>query len=199
MATAQAPAPVYVIHGTSTKDDDWFPWLEQAAAHCDPAMTVTRLDLPDPFAPRPQAWQQAIDRQIPVTDSSAPLVIVAHSLGCAASLRWIESHPELKNVRLILVGPFDQPLAGYPMLDAFVTPPFDYAHIRASLRACDVITAKDDPIAPSRVSQNMADSLHAQLVVRSHGGHFLSSDGYDRFPLVLKEVQRLSSIELCSY
>ena len=21
----------YLIHGTSTKDDDWFPWLEKAA------------------------------------------------------------------------------------------------------------------------------------------------------------------------
>lgn len=188
------PAPVFVVHGTSTKDDDWFGWLEHAAAQLTPPINVTRLDLPHPFAPHPQAWQKAIDRQIPVTDPTSPIVIVAHSLGCAASLRWIESHPQLTNVRLILVGSFDQPLAGYPMLDAFVTPAFQYERIRASLKACEVITAQDDPIAPSRVSQNMAESLHAQLIVRLHGGHFLSSDGYDRFPLVLKEVQRFAQL-----
>lgn len=194
MVNMMDPAPVYVIHGTSTKDDDWFGWLEEAASQLKPAIDVTRLDLPHPFAPRPQEWQKAIDRQIPVTDPTAPIVIVAHSLGCAASLRWIESHPQLTNVRLILVGPFDQPLPGYPMLDAFVTPAFHYERIRASLKACDVITAQDDPIAPSRVSQNMAESLHAQLILRLHGGHFLSSDGYDRFPLVLTEVQRFAQL-----
>ena len=38
----------YLIHGTSTRDDDWFPWLEKAAR---PAIELDRLWLPDPFAP----------------------------------------------------------------------------------------------------------------------------------------------------
>lgn len=39
----------YLIHGTSTRDDDWFPWLEKAAR---PAIELDRLWLPDPFAPQ---------------------------------------------------------------------------------------------------------------------------------------------------
>ena len=37
----------YLIHGTSTRDDDWFPWLEKAAR---PAIELDHLWLPDPFA-----------------------------------------------------------------------------------------------------------------------------------------------------
>ena len=43
----------YLIHGTSTRDDDWFPWLEKAAR---PAIELDRLWLPDPFAPQQAAW-----------------------------------------------------------------------------------------------------------------------------------------------
>ena len=74
---------VYLIHGTSTRDDDWFAWW-----------------LPEPFNPDVQAWDRAIDDQITKDDD---LTIVAHSLGCIAALRFIQRQ-SLHNVRLILVG-----------------------------------------------------------------------------------------------
>lgn len=39
----------YLIHGTSTRDDDWFPWLEGAAA---PEIKLDRIFLPNPFSPQ---------------------------------------------------------------------------------------------------------------------------------------------------
>ncbi|MCT3439884.1 esterase, partial [Limosilactobacillus fermentum] len=51
----------YLIHGTSTRDDDWFPWLEEALA---PAVKLERLWLPDPFAPMQAAWDSALEDQI---------------------------------------------------------------------------------------------------------------------------------------
>lgn len=105
----------YLIHGTSTRDDDWFPWLEEAVA---PAIHLDRLWLPQPFSPSPAKWAQAIDHQIPASNG---VVIVAHSLGCVSALRFIERHA-LSDARLLLVGAFDCPLPAYPQLDAFVTP-----------------------------------------------------------------------------
>ena len=55
----------YLIHGTSTRDDDWFPWLEEALA---PAVKLERLWLPDPFAPTQAAWDSALEDQIKPAD-----------------------------------------------------------------------------------------------------------------------------------
>ena len=93
----------YLIHGTSTRDDDWFPWLEQAAK---PNIAVDRIMLPNPFAPDPQEWADAIDQQVPAQDG---VILIAHSLGCISTLRFVERH-DLHDARLLLVGAFDEPL-----------------------------------------------------------------------------------------
>lgn len=175
----------YLIHGTSTKDDDWFPWLEKTAA---PQINLNRLSLPTPFNPRVDQWDAAVDQQIPVADG---LILVAHSLGCITALRFVARH-KLQDVHLLLVGAFDQNLPHYPELDTFMTPAPDYRQITPKISSATVITAKDDPIAPYQDSVSVARRLNAKLIVQPYGGHFLSSDGFTEFPLVLKELRRLA-------
>lgn len=185
--TQPALPPAYLIHGTSTKEDDWFPWLEKAAAQGKPPIRLTRLDLPDPFNPDPADWAAAIDRQIPADHD---IVLIAHSLGCISALRWVERHPAARNIGLVLVGAFDSPLPAYSSLDAFVRPPLDYAKVKGKVTAPVVITAKDDPIAPMRGALLLADRLGAHAVLTATGGHFLASDGYTTFPMALAELQK---------
>lgn len=66
----------------------------------------------------------------------------------------------------------------------------DFAKIKNKFAHATVITAVDDPIAPHKMAVKVANNLGAKLVVRENGGHFLSSDGYTEFPLVLKELKR---------
>lgn len=175
----------YLLHGTSTRDDDWFPWLEQAAA---PEIKLERISLPNPFAPQAKDWNNAVDQQIPVNDN---LILVAHSLGCVTALRFVARH-HLHKVRLLLVGAFDQGLPAYPELDSFMTPAPDYEKITPKVSQATVITAKNDPIAPYRDSVDVAHRLDAKLILQDTGGHFLTSDGFRKFPLVLRELQRLA-------
>lgn len=175
----------YLIHGTSTRDDDWFPWLEKA---CAPQIKLDRIFLPNPFAPQADEWNDAVDQQIPATDG---LTLVAHSLGCITALRFVARH-QVHDVRLLLVSAFDQGLPTYPELDSFMTPTPDYQQIAPKVSQATVITAKDDPIAPYRNSINVAHQLGAKLIVQPTGGHFLTSDGFSEFPLALKELQHLT-------
>lgn len=176
----------YLIHGTSTRDDDWFPWLEKAVA---PAIELDRIWLPDSFNPDPKEWANAIDDQIPHAGGQS-VTMVAHSLGCIAALRFVERHA-LQNVKLVLVGAFAEPLPSYPQLDEFVTPPLDFNNVRAKVGRATVITAQDDPIAPYQDSVAVANQIGAKLIVRPTGGHFLSDDGYTEFPLVKTELERM--------
>lgn len=175
----------YLIHGTSTRDDDWFPWLEAAVK---PAIELDRIWLPNPYDPLPQEWADAIDKQVPVEDG---LVLVAHSLGCISAIRFIERH-QLKNARLLLVGAFDQPLPAYSSLDPFVTPAVDYQQVVPKVSKATVITAKNDPIAPYKGSVAVAHRLGAKLIVQETGGHFLDADGFTEFPLAEKELRRIA-------
>lgn len=174
----------YLIHGTSTKDDDWFPWLEQAAK---PNIQVHRLDLPNPFNPDQDEWNQAADYQIPAQDN---LTLIAHSLGCVTALRYLARH-QITNANLILVGAFADPLPAYPELNYFMQPRPDLNNVKNKIKQATVITAVDDPIAPYKSAVKVAHEIGAKLVVKKAGGHFLASDGYTEFPLVLKELQRM--------
>lgn len=176
----------YLIHGTSTRDDDWFPWLEKAVA---PQIKLDRLWLPEPFNPDPQEWTAALDDQIPHAAGQS-VTLVAHSLGCIAALRFVERHA-VQNVNLVLVGAFAEPLPMYPQLDGFVTPALDFQNVRAKVGQATVITAQDDPIAPYKDSVAVANHIGAKLIVRPTGGHFLSDDGYTEFPLVQTELERM--------
>lgn len=173
----------YLIHGTSTRDDDWFPWLEKAAS---PAIKVDRLAMPEAFAPHFKTWQQFLDQQLPTTPG---LTLVAHSLGCVTAIKFVQRHPELQDVNLVLVAPFDRPLPESPSLDEFVSQPVDYQQVAPRLHKSVVITAKNDWIAPFENAEQIAHGLEAKLIVNLMGGHYLAGDGFEKFPQVLKELK----------
>ena len=175
----------YLIHGTSTRDDDWFPWLEEEAK---PTIALDRIWLPNPFNPQQAEWDQAVDDQIYPQDN---LILVAHSLGCITALRYIERH-HVKDARLLLVGAFDKGLPAYPELDEFMKDRPHYEQIFPKLAKATVITAKDDPIVPYQNSIAIANKIRAKLIVTEKGGHFLTSDGFTKFPLALKELNKLA-------
>lgn len=174
----------YLIHGTSSRDDDWFPWLEEAA---QPEIDVERIFLPDPYQPVQADWNEAVDDQIPAEDG---VTLIAHSLGCVTALRFIERH-RIAHANLILVGAFDQPLPAYPDLAEFMKPAPRYDKITPKVDQAVVITAVDDPIAPFDDAVKVANSLDGDIIARSRGGHFLASDGFTKFPLVLEELQKI--------
>lgn len=175
----------YLIHGTSTRDDDWFPWLEATAA---PQINIDRLLLPNPFNPQKNDWNAAVNQQLTPQDG---IILIAHSLGCITALRFIQ-RSQIKDVRLLLVGAFDSNLPNYPELNSFMNPVPNYELITPKVSKATIITAKDDPIAPYQNSIKIARKLGANLIVQPTGGHFLTSDGYQSFPLALKELQKLA-------
>jgi predicted alpha/beta hydrolase family esterase len=51
-----------------------------------------------------------------------------------------------------------------------------------------VIGALDDPIVPYTYTDSLAKSLDAKMVTVAKGGHFMGSDGFTEFPLLLDEL-----------
>ena len=117
---------------------------------------------------------------------------MAHSLGCVTALRYLARHPEIKGANLVLVGAFVDPLPTYPSLDAYMAGELDLKDLQPQLHRATVIVAKDDYVAPYQLGVAVAKGLGAKLIVQDRGGHFLTSDGYEQFPLVLINISRKS-------
>lgn len=139
--------------------------------------------------PQPQAWQRALETQVTSLDNNT--YFVAHSLDRITLLRFLEKHPANAPIGgYILVSGFNERLPTLPQLDRFIKPDIDYGKLvqRASTRV--VIAAPDDTVVPYRFIQALAKSLDARFITVEQGNHFLASDGFTEFPLVLAELQK---------
>jgi hypothetical protein len=50
---------------------------------------------------------------------------------------------------------------------------------------------KNKNIVPTEATQKLAKALDANLIILSSGKHFIASDGYTDFPVLLNEIQKL--------
>lgn len=184
---------VYIVHGyAASPSDHWFPWLRQKLQQ--QGATVTVIELPSPDAPRPGEWQRAIERQVRGLDEST--YFVAHSLGSIALLRYLDSAPAGTRIGgYVLVSGFNDRLPALPQLDSFVTPDLDNGRLVGMTRHRVVIAAADDSIVPFALSRDLATAVASSFVPAERGGHFLASDGYRQFPLVLQELQKAMQSE----
>ena len=81
------------------------------------AVAVQRMDRDAPEKLSCAAWVAALDRSLAAIDG--PVVLVAHSAGCAIVVHWARDHRRpIKGALLATPPDFESPMpAGYPSLD----------------------------------------------------------------------------------
>jgi predicted alpha/beta hydrolase family esterase len=178
-----------IIHGyTASPHSHWFPWLQQQLSA--QGIAVDRLPMPAPRQPRLDAWVDFIGQR--VTNPDRNHYFIAHSLGCIALLRHLQTlSPGTEIGGMILVSGFASTLPNLPELDAFNPAPLDSSKL---IRCCPqrvVFASTNDRIVPSSHSESLSRQLQARLRLFDHAGHFLASDGFLQFPPVLDELQHM--------
>ena len=166
---------VVVSHAIEVGPDSiWYPHLRdelEVEGH-----TVELVRLPNPSAPAPDAWLQALTD---ATDGlpAADTVLVGHSLGGVNTLRFLQQHdPDLRGpfAGAVLVATMSHSV-GYDALDGFFEPNFDWEAIRSAARRFHALLAIDDPVmAPQPVDHlvELVTGLGATGILESAGGHF---------------------------
>ena len=179
---------IHIVHGfNASPAEHWFPWLQRQLENRGHAASV--LDLPSSHAPEPQAWLQAMQEQIGTPDRDT--YFVTHSLGGIALLRFLERAKVDGAIGgYVLVSGFNAPLSVLPQLDAFAKADLDVRRLARIATHRSVIASLDDVGVPHTLSNALARSLEARYVTVERGGHFLGSEGFTEFPLVLSELER---------
>lgn len=161
------PMRYVLIHGNggSSGSDHWLP--EVAASLRAAGHEALTPDMPDPELARASYWLPYLHDQLRADDNT---VLVGHSSGAVASMRYAEQHRIAASVLVGVchtdLGMEEEKASGY--YDA----PWEWDRIRANQDWVSVFAAPDDPWIPLAEARHVAGALRADYVEMPGRGHF---------------------------
>jgi uncharacterized protein len=165
----------------------WYPYVKRELELKGYQVEVPFF--PDMF-PLLSKWVEKIDRVMGVPDQNT--VLVGHSLGSVAVLRYLESLPPGHQVGgAVLVSGFVSNL-GLKLLANFFRDPWDFQTIKSRAREFVLIASGEDPYISPEHTGLMKDNLDAR-VIWMPGGHFTEwqRTEYKEFPEVVRSVEEI--------
>lgn len=170
------------LHGSSA--EHWQHWLAarlRAAGH-----QVRFPDLPEPDAPDPSAWQQAVLDELGRLDGEQR-VVLCHSLSCIA---WLHAcaHIEDPVDRVALVAP-PSPRAGLAELEPFFPVLATPAGVAAAARQTRLVCSDDDPYCPEGAARLYGGPLRLPVDLQPGRGHLNVDAGFGPWPAMMDWAQ----------
>ncbi|MFA6214928.1 MAG: alpha/beta fold hydrolase [Candidatus Micrarchaeia archaeon] len=176
---------VVIIHGYQGEPMRGFrPWLKHELE--ERGFEVSVPAMPSPDEPKVGEWAAAIANE--AGKGSGSCILVGHSLGCMAILRYLERAKE-KAAGAVLVAGFASSLGeGFSALEGFVEPPLDFARVRGMCPKFTAIFSDNDPYIPLSQAKIFEERLGAKTMVLHARGHFSSSEGTTELPEALEAI-----------
>jgi len=178
---------VVLMHGKNTDPSQkWYPWLasEMSARHV-PYHAPTLPNTDEPFI---DEWKSALNDSHPGQDT----ILIGHSRGGVAILRWLEDQPESSKVKRVILIAANSGLSKNRTIPdetnhGFYTDRgYDFAKIRSHCEEFFVLHSKDDQWVPYAHGIENSESLHAELLTFEDRGHF--GKGVNEIPELLKLI-----------
>lgn len=146
--------------------------------------------MPSPNEPRAEEWVATIEREVAGTGKDC--ILVGHSLGCIAILRYLES-AEKKVAGVVMVAGFAEKLGeDFSILDNFLSAHLDFARVRKMCPKMTAIFSDNDPYVPLSQEKIFRERLGAKTLVLHARGHFSSSEGTTELPEALDAILEMS-------
>lgn len=180
----------YLIHGfESNPHKNWFDWLKKELSYLQIPLTV--LEMPNPDHPVWEDWIQTLNAQIALDEkSSENVILISHSLGTFTSASFLAecSYPVFA---AIFVAGFGKRIPRYPILDTYTSHKIDFKKSSSMAIRKVVFASPEDTYVPFQHSEELAFQLKAKFISVPNAGHFMDSDGYASFSLLLTEIKNL--------
>ena len=175
---------IVVVHGaTATPDRHWYPSFAASVRVLGVAVAVPQL--PDTMEPDAEAWRSSIGDA--VGTPTVRTMIVAHSLGAAATLQYLSGLPnEWRLGALVTVAGFAK--APAEPLQQFVDG-IDLDAVARNTAVRHAFISPGDPRVPASFTVPLADGLDATVHELDGMGHFMDDDEVVSIP----ELERLAA------
>lgn len=190
---------VVIAHGwRSSPEDCWFPWFKAELEAKGFEVSVPAF--PEPAYPKRELWVPALREA--VGEPSEEVILVGHSLGNQAILRYLEELPVgVKIGGMVFVAGFYDHIEGLrdgvPAREFYASwfaKPFDPEAVRAHIGKSVAIFSDNDKWIPLDNQNGYRDKLGAEIVVVHEMGHFNKvTDGVTELPIVLEKVLEIAA------
>ncbi len=164
-----------IIHGWKASPDmNWFRWLGDQLSGLGYAVEIPHM--PNPNDPTPVEWIEALSMCIGTPDRQT--LLVGHSLGAHAILRYLESMSAGHVGTAVLVAP-------WPNLNRVKDSSYskvarrwmgrepDWKAIRANVDRVVAVFSATDPFVLPGNSHEFSESLGAKVVMLADNGHIV--------------------------
>lgn len=153
-----------------TPDSDWYPWLR---GELDAPITTAHL-LPRPDAPTIAAMVEQLAALAP-PDTLADTLLVGHSVGCQALIRYVASLPEGTSVRgLVAIAGWFELDSAWPPIVPWIDTPIDTGRVRDALGFAHLVLSDNDPYTGDHRAnaRQWRERLGAEVTLIPGGAHF---------------------------
>jgi predicted alpha/beta hydrolase family esterase len=188
----------FIIHGyLGYPEEAWLPWLKAMLEKR--GYQVWLPAMPHPDRPAIREWVDFIVGLVGEPD--AKTVMIAHSLGCAAVLHYLETLGEnAKSVgkTVLVAGRFpagmspeeaENKVEGNEMLKPWLTTGVDPKSVGLAVGRCTVILSDNDPYIPiDEAKASFQGGFPVEIIVEHGKGHFNEDDNITELPSALDAV-----------
>ncbi len=117
------------------------------------------------------------------------LILIGHSIGCIAILKWFEKYNHLIKGAL-LVAPSDSEKESYPeYISGFVPIPNSKLPFPTI-----VVGSTDDHVSSLERTKEFAKNWGSKTLLLENAGHIESKSGYGEWPLAVELINELEQI-----
>ncbi len=157
-------------NGGGTPTDHWLPYLEQELPEL--GIRVINKQFPDPVLARAEFWLPVI-KDLGADEST---IIIGHSSGAVAAMRFAETHKILGSVLIGAcytdLGDENEKKSGY------YDTKWDWSGIKQNQRRIIQFASTDDPFIPIEQARTIHEKLGTEYHEYNNQGHF----GHDAQP-----------------
>jgi predicted alpha/beta hydrolase family esterase len=196
LVTAHGRRLIVVHRWGGRPDDDFYPWLRRRLSRMRPApFDEVRVPvMPNPDRPTIDEWVGALDDVIGrPTPALARTILLGHSVGAQAVLRWLAKLPAGASVEgaLLVAGWFavDEP---WPEIVPWCETPLDLPRIRRAAPRIVTLLSDDDPFTKDHAAQAalFESRLGAEVKVIGGAAHFNGEEEPAVEAALLEELAR---------
>jgi len=175
---------IVLMHGKDTDPNQrWYPWLKKQVEKKGVDFIVPKL--PNADTPKLEEWLEEINKTKPDKDT----ILIGHSRGGLAILRWLEKLPEDKKVMKVILVAANNPSVKKIKEDKsrfYGEGKLNFEKIKAHCDNFVVLHSKDDPWVPFKSGEKNAKGLNAKFKIYEDKRHF--GFGFPEVPEILEEI-----------
>ncbi|XP_063068766.1 serine hydrolase RBBP9 [Engraulis encrasicolus] len=164
---------------------NWYGWANKQINKI-PDVTCQLKNMPDPVTARETIWLPFMEKELQCDEDT---VIIGHSSGAAAAMRFAETH---KVFAIVLVGAYVSDLGDENEAESgYFSRPWEWERMRANAGHIVQFGSTDDPFLPWDEQEQVAKGLQADLHKYTDRGHFMNT----HFPELINVVKKLKEMD----